>query len=163
MPNTSFRKLRAACCVLTVAGAAACHGVLDVDNPNNVNAEALDNPASAPNQVNGVLAALTRGAVELVGHVDAASDEMTWTGSLDGMDRLNRGFVRDPFNEFLNDATTGMSTARFMANRTVTQLETFKAANSLSSAQTDNNFYEASDAFGLPIPRRFTFSVRAAF
>jgi TonB-linked SusC/RagA family outer membrane protein len=36
-------------------------------------------------------------------------------------------------------------------------------SNSLSSAQTDNNFYEASDVFGLPIPRRFTFSARLAF
>jgi hypothetical protein len=36
-------------------------------------------------------------------------------------------------------------------------------SNSLSSNQIDNNFYDASDTFGLPIPRRFTFSVRAAF
>jgi TonB-linked SusC/RagA family outer membrane protein len=36
-------------------------------------------------------------------------------------------------------------------------------SNSLSSAQTDNNFYEASDTFGLPIPRRFTFSARVGF
>lgn len=36
-------------------------------------------------------------------------------------------------------------------------------SNALSSDQTDNNFYEASDTFGLPIPRRFTFSVRFGF
>jgi len=160
MPNTTLlEKLRPASCVLRgravtkdagrrtqhrtralpviagammIAGSAACHNVLDVDNPNNVNADALTNPASATNQVNGVLATLTRGANQVVGHVSAASDEMTWTGSLDGMDRLNRGFVRDPFNEFLNDATTGMSTARFMANRTVKQLEEFQAAKSLA-------------------------------
>jgi TonB-linked SusC/RagA family outer membrane protein len=36
-------------------------------------------------------------------------------------------------------------------------------SNSLGSDQTDNNFYEASDTFGLPIPRRFTFSVRVGF
>jgi hypothetical protein len=36
-------------------------------------------------------------------------------------------------------------------------------SNSLSSAQTDNNFYEASDTFGLPIPRRFTLSARLGF
>src|SRR5207237_9922268 len=108
-PNPTLVKLRAACGVAALAGAAACHNVLDVDNPNNVNADALTNPASATNQVNGVLATLTRGANQVVGHVSAASDEMTWTGSLDGMDRLNRGFVRDPFNELLDDATTGMT------------------------------------------------------
>jgi hypothetical protein len=36
-------------------------------------------------------------------------------------------------------------------------------SNSLSSNQIDNNFYDASDAFGLPIPRRFTFTARLSF
>ena len=36
-------------------------------------------------------------------------------------------------------------------------------SNSLSAGQTDNNFYESSDVFGLPIPRRLTFSARLAF
>jgi hypothetical protein len=113
-------------------GAAACGDVLEVNNPNNVNVEALANPASATNQVNGVLSALTRGANQLIGHVSTASDEMVWTGSLDGMDRLNRGFVRDPYNEFLIDATSGMSTARYMANRTVKQLEAFQSGKVLT-------------------------------
>src|SRR5687768_1074711 len=78
---------------LTASAAAACNDLLEVENPNNVNAEALTNPASAANQVNGVLAATTRAANQLVGHLVTASDEMTWTGSLDGMDRINRGFV----------------------------------------------------------------------
>lgn len=120
--------------VLCSVVVTACSGVLDVDNPNNVNAEALSNPASATNQVNGTLASLTRGATQLVGHASTASDEIAWTGSLDGVDRLNRGFVRDPYNEFLIDATTGMSTARFMANRTIKQLEDFKAKNTLVDA-----------------------------
>jgi hypothetical protein len=127
-----MRARRAVALVMTLAGATACHGILDVDNPNNVNVEALANPASATNQVNGVLASLTRGAHQLVGHVSTASDELVWIGSLDGMDRLNRGFVRDPYNEFLNDATTGMSTARYMAARTIKQLEAFKANNTLT-------------------------------
>jgi hypothetical protein len=116
---------------LCALAASGCNDLLEVDNPNNVNAEELVNAASATNQVNGTLAALTRGANQLVGHVASASDEIAWTGSLDGMDRLNRGFVRDPYNEFLIDATTGMSTARFMANRTIKQLEDFKAKNTL--------------------------------
>jgi TonB-dependent starch-binding outer membrane protein SusC len=36
-------------------------------------------------------------------------------------------------------------------------------SNSLAAGQTDNNFYEASDTFGLPIPRRLTFSARLGF
>jgi TonB-linked SusC/RagA family outer membrane protein len=36
-------------------------------------------------------------------------------------------------------------------------------SNSLNSNQIDNNFYDSSDVFGLPIPRRFTLSVRLGF
>jgi hypothetical protein len=129
MTKTTLLKALPAALLVTAVG---CHDLLTVDNPNNVNVEALTNPASAPNQVNGVLAALTRGANEMVGLTVTASDELSWVGSLDGMDRLNRGFVRDPTNEFLIDATTGMSQARYMAARTVDQLEKFKAANSLT-------------------------------
>jgi len=129
MTKTTLLKALPAALLVTAAG---CHDLLEVDNPNNVNVEALANPASAPNQVNGVLAALTRGANEMVGLTVTASDELTWVGSLDGMDRLNRGFLRDPTVEFIIDATTGMSQARYMAARTVTQLEKFKADNSLA-------------------------------
>jgi hypothetical protein len=129
MTKTTLLKALPAALLVSAVG---CHDLLTVDNPNNVNVEALTNPASAPNQVNGVLAALTRGANEMVGLTVTASDELSWVGSLDGMDRLNRGFVRDPTNEFLIDATTGMSQARYMAARTVDQLEKFKAANSLT-------------------------------
>ena len=36
-------------------------------------------------------------------------------------------------------------------------------ASSLQSNQLENNFYDASDTFGLPIPRRVSFSVRLGF
>jgi outer membrane receptor protein involved in Fe transport len=36
-------------------------------------------------------------------------------------------------------------------------------SSSLAANQLENNFYEASDTFGLPIPRRFSFSVRVGY
>ena len=36
-------------------------------------------------------------------------------------------------------------------------------ASSLAANQIDNNFYESSDTFGLPIPRRLSFSVRLGY
>ena len=36
-------------------------------------------------------------------------------------------------------------------------------ASSLSSNQLENNFYDASDTFGLPLPRRFSLSVRLGY
>ncbi len=124
--------LGTALAVAAVLGTTGCSGLLDVDNPNNVNAEALALPASAAPQVNGVLAAITRGATQLLGPVAIASDELSWSGSLDGVDRLNRGFVRDPFNEFLTDATFAMTPARYTANQTIKQLEEFRVAQTLS-------------------------------
>ena len=112
--------------------AAACSSVLDVDNPNNVSADQLELPVSAPSQVNGTLAAITRGITQLLGHVTTASDEFSWSGSLDGMNQLNRGIVRDPFNEFLEDGARGLTPARYMAARTVKQLEAFRAAGTLA-------------------------------
>jgi hypothetical protein len=88
MTKTTLLKALPAALLVTAAG---CHGLLEVDNPNNVNVEALTNPASAPNQVNGVLAALTRGANEMVG--------LTVTAS--GVSRL------PVMNSFISAATAG--------------------------------------------------------
>jgi hypothetical protein len=134
-PMHARRQARRATLALGVVGAlltGACGSLLDVENPNNVNADALKVPASAAAQANGTLAALTRGAVQLVGHAEIASDNFIWSGSLDGVDRLSRGEVRDPYNEFLEDAFNGMTPARFMAARTIKQLEEFKAAGTLA-------------------------------
>lgn len=137
MTNRMLTLLRRPVAALALAGAAGlgglagCGGLLEVENPNNVNADALDNPASAAAQVNGIVGALTRGMTQLLGHLSTASDELTWVGSLDGMNLLNRGMVRDPFNEFLEDAALGLTPARYMATRTVPQLEKFRAAGQL--------------------------------
>jgi len=130
--GAGWRRAATVIAAAALAAALGCSSILDVDNPNNVNAKDLANPTSAAAQVNGILAALTRGASQLIGHVETASDDMTWIGSLDGVDRLNRGFVRDPFNEFLEDAAFGMTPARFTGNRTIKQLEQFRSDSTLT-------------------------------
>lgn len=130
--GAGWRRAATVTAAAALAAALGCSSLLDVDNPNNVNAKDLGDPASAAAQVNGILAALTRGASQLIGHVETASDDMTWIGSLDGVDRLNRGFVRDPFNEFLEDAAFGMTPARFTGNRTIKQLEQFRSDSTLT-------------------------------
>lgn len=124
--------LSAATLSAAALAAAGCGSVLEVDNPNNVNAESLDDPASAKAQVNGALAALTRGVGMLLGPVETASDDMSWSGSLEGMQRFDRGFLRDPYNEFLENSYALMTPARFTANRAVKQLETFQTRNQLA-------------------------------
>lgn len=117
---------------LALLAAAGCDSILEVDNPNNVNAASLSDPASARAQVNGVLATLTRGTAMMLGPVSTASDDMSWRGSLDGMQMFDRGFVREPFNEFLEATYTASTPARYMANRTVKQLEAFRDSGQLA-------------------------------
>ena len=116
MTRSPLRTGAAAALALALAAAAGCGSVLDVDNPNNVNAESLADPTSARAQVNGALAALTRGATMLLGPIEAASDDMSWSGSLEGMQRFDRGFLRDPYNEFLENSYAVLTPARFMAS-----------------------------------------------
>jgi hypothetical protein len=128
-------RARAAAALLAAAALAAapgCGSVLDVDNPNNVNAESLGDPASARAQVNGALAALTRAAGILLGPVTTASDDMSWRGSLEGMQRFDLGYLADPYNEFLEASYQAMTPARYTAARAVRQLEAFQAAGQLA-------------------------------
>jgi hypothetical protein len=113
-----------------LAFAAGC-GLLDVSNPNNVNSTALDNPSAAAAEVNGEVAALTRALEQVVGHIEIASDNIQWTGSLDGINDLNKGNVRNPYNEFTENSAFGMTPARFMANQTVQKLSAFQSAGTL--------------------------------
>lgn len=126
------RIVAAAALLAALVSISGCSSLLDVKNPNNVNETALDDPSAAGPMVNGVVAALTRGLTQAAGHHEAASDNIKWTGSLDGMNELNRGNVRDQYNEFIEDATRGMSTARWWANKTVQRLEAFRAAGQLT-------------------------------
>ena len=126
---------RIGACLLAAAttlAAGGCGSVLEVDNPNNVNAESLADPASARAQVNGALAALTRAAGILLSSVETASDNMSWRGSLEGMQRFDLGFLRDPYNEFLEAAYTSTTPARYTVNRAIQQLEEFQRQGTLA-------------------------------
>lgn len=125
------RYLRRAAALALIAGAAGCQGLLDVSNPNNVNSTALDNPSAAGAEVAGEVAALARGLEQVVGHIETASDDIQWTGSLDGMNDLNKGNVRNPYNEFTENSMFGMTPARFMANQTVQKLSGFQKDGTL--------------------------------
>jgi hypothetical protein len=114
-----------------VAGLTNCH-VLDVSNPNNVSQEALDSPTAAEAEVNGVVAQTMQGLLMMYGYIESASDDIEWVGSLDGMHEINVGNVRNPFNEFSDDADRAMDPARWLADQTVHRLEEFDANGELS-------------------------------
>ncbi len=120
--------------VLSVFAFTSCK-LLDVTNPNNVPASALDNPAAAAAQVSGVVAALTRALEQVHGNVETATDNIKWIGSLDSMHDFNLGALRNPFNEFTDLAMFKMTPARFLADQTVKKLAGFAANGTLKDSK----------------------------
>lgn len=129
--RTRRRAARAGVALAVVTLFGGCH-ILDVSNPNNVNADALENPAAAEAEVNGVVALTTEALHMSFGYLEAASDNIQWTGSLDGMHQINTGYVRNPFNEFSDDMDFAVNPARWTANATVQRLEEFQQKGELS-------------------------------
>lgn len=132
MPN---RYLRHAAALALLAGTVSCKGLLDVTNPNNVNSTALDNPSAAAAEVNGEVAALARGLEQVFGDMETATDDIQWSGSLDGINDLNKGNVRNPYNEFTENSMFGMTPARFTANQAVQKLSGFQTAGTLKDSK----------------------------
>ena len=125
--HTSFRRrVRAAAAAAAVIAAAGCSGVLDVDNPNNVLEEALDNVASAEQQANGVLASLTRMLANIEAPYGVATDELDWIGSREGWRGLEEGVISNPNNEFTDAAFPYVGEARFLGDETIARLEKFR-------------------------------------
>lgn len=122
---------RAGICGALAVLLGGCH-ILDVNNPNNVNAGALDDPAAAAAEVNGVVALTTEALQMSNGYAESASDNIQWVGSLDGMHEINSSNVRNPYNEFSDDADFAMNPARWTANQTVRRLEAFQQKGELS-------------------------------
>src|SRR2546425_687794 len=112
---------------------AACSSLLDVKNPNNVNASALDNPAAAPAIANGALSALAYGWGATLADYATASDELTWIGSRDGWRELDVGNFTNPTNEFTDAAFPYVGRARWMTDLAIQKLSGFDAAGTLKS------------------------------
>jgi hypothetical protein len=106
---------------------------LDVQNPNNVLEEDLDNPQAASGLVAGSLATISQGIGYIMTPYTIASDETWWIGSRDAWDELDKGRLSDPNNEFTDGAWPYISEGRWMADKTVSQLEKFRAEGKLAN------------------------------
>jgi hypothetical protein len=111
---------------------AACSGLLDVTNPNNVVEDALGNPGSATAIANGAGATVTRGLTAILAPYGAVTDELTYVGSRDAYGYADRGEVSDPFNEFSDAAFPEMAEARWTANAAVARLKGFLTDGTLT-------------------------------
>lgn len=115
-----------------VLAVAACDELLDVENPNQLTQDDVEDPATAPALVSGALATVARGYSFLVLRHDAAADELQFIGSRDAWVQLIRGDLRDPNNEFADAAWPFIAEGRWMADETIRQLTILRDNGELS-------------------------------
>jgi hypothetical protein len=103
----------------------------DVENPNAVVEDALNDPAGATTLVNGQGASVTRALTAVYGPYHVATDELTWVGSREFWKNLNDGDVSDPVNEYSDGAYPYVSEGRWLSNFTMAKMIAFDAAGQL--------------------------------
>jgi starch-binding outer membrane protein, SusD/RagB family len=118
-----------------IAGVAivGCSTFLDVDNPNNVPEDALENETAATAIANGAGGSVTRALAGMLAPYSTLTDELTWVGSRDAYKELDDGTPSNPSNEFTDAAFAYISEARFTNDQAVALLEGFDAENKLAS------------------------------
>jgi hypothetical protein len=110
---------------------AACSGLLDVENPNNVGEDALTEPGAATAMANGAGATVTRALTAILSPYGAVTDELTYVGSRDAYGYADQGEVSDPFNEFADASFPEMAEARWTTATAVARLKAFSDSASL--------------------------------
>jgi starch-binding outer membrane protein, SusD/RagB family len=133
VPRTLGRATGLALALFAAAAVAGCSGLLDVENPNNVDESSLSNPQSADQQATGIQASLGGMLATMMVPYATATDELDWIGSRDGWRELDRGTLSNISNEFIDAAFPFVGEARYLADKTVARLEEFDAAATLPS------------------------------
>lgn len=101
--------------LLAVALAVPACDILDVDNPNNLLEEDVQQPAAASAVASGALSTVARAISRGWQPIGMAADELNWIGSRDAWGQLDFGFLSDPSNEFTDENFPYLGEARWMA------------------------------------------------
>ena len=122
-------------CALFLVGALSLSGCdfLEVDNPNNLVEEDLNDPAAAEPMANGAEAAVTRAMIDIIGPYSVVGDEVTWTGSRNAWETLNSGSIEDPLNVYTNRVYEFVAEARWTTDEYIRRLEEFRSNGALTS------------------------------
>ncbi|HYT67309.1 MAG TPA: RagB/SusD family nutrient uptake outer membrane protein [Vicinamibacterales bacterium] len=136
-----IRLLRAVSLVMVAAG---CSSLLDVENPNNVNQDNLNNPAAAAALANGALSATARALGNVLTPYSEATDELTWIGSRDAWDDLDKGYLTGITNEFVDAAFPQVAQSRWLSDEAIKRLGGFDADGKLA----DRNLLARSYLYG---------------
>jgi starch-binding outer membrane protein, SusD/RagB family len=120
---------------LATLALAGCKGLLDVDNPNNVSQDALDEPAAAPAILNGAINTGANALSSLLNAYNIISDESFQAGSRDDYRLLDTGGIDINTNEYLQASYLVAMRARWMAEQAMTKLSQFDKDGVLSDKQ----------------------------
>jgi hypothetical protein len=121
--------------VLATLALAGCKGMLDVDNPNNVSSDALDEPTAAPAILNGAINTGANALSSLLNAYNIISDETFQAGSRDDYRLLDTGGIDINTNEYLQASYLVAMRARWMAEQAITKLSKFDKDGVLQDKQ----------------------------
>jgi len=106
--------------ILLLAGSlGGCSGLFDVENPNQVLRDDLENPAAASAVANGALSTVARGVASAVLPISVVGDELRWVGSYDTGKELEQGILWHAQNNYTTSAYSGLAVGRWMADEAI--------------------------------------------
>lgn len=121
--NTNATSTKRAVMVLLLVGTVGgtgCDSLLEVENPNAVVEEKLQDPAFVSAYVNGALALTTEALGMVAVSTAALSDELTHTGSKSWARELDRGIVDNPAGR-ADELFDSLAAARWMSDEALEQ------------------------------------------
>jgi hypothetical protein len=142
------RSLAVGLSIVLTLSLAACQGLLDADNPNNVPDDEIRNPRTAPALLSGVHATLARAVNNVTLPAATASDELDWVGSRDAWRQLDNGDLSDPFNEFTDAAFPFLGQGRWFADEAIEIMNEHRAAGRLLPTNVDPVLYVRAYLYG---------------
>jgi len=114
---------------------SSCSSLLDVDNPNNVTPNALDNPTAASALVNGAINLNANALSSMMNAYNIISDETFQTGSRDDYRLLDTGVLDINTNEYLQASYLVAMRARWISEQTIQKVTKFQTDGTLADPQ----------------------------
>ncbi|NGP77887.1 RagB/SusD family nutrient uptake outer membrane protein [Balneolaceae bacterium YR4-1] len=110
---------------------AGCN-LLDVNNPNSLVEDDINQPVTAEFLTNGSEATVADGVSGFLAVYSVASDELNWVGSFDAWQDIMIGNFNDPTNQFVDQEYPTVSRARWWADDVIQRLNEFDSEGLLS-------------------------------
>jgi starch-binding outer membrane protein, SusD/RagB family len=132
--KTGSRLGRAMMLPFALAATLGACDILDVDNPNNLLENDIQQVSAANAVVNGALSVVSIAIARTWQPISIIADELVFIGSRDAWQQLDWGFFSDPDNEFTNENFPFLGRGRWMADEAEAILEGHVQENPTSTA-----------------------------